>query len=166
MLEEAGDFSRIAAAGATDPASRRALNRRAVDCYGRAIAWHPRDPGLELNRANAFSDLGEAGAAERGYRRAIELQGGLEAAFQVRYYYAGHLARLWHARWHDRRSDPSPRRVEEALWQFEKAVALLDEAKAESLWELKPQRELRRQLEESIAFLRGARVEPRPPVTE
>jgi hypothetical protein len=162
MCEEAGDFSRIAGAEEADPEIRRTWNLRAVEFYRQAIASHPYDPGLELNRANALSELGEADAAEQGYLRAIELQGGLEAAFESRYYYAGHLFRLWYQRW----TDPGQRRAEEALWHFERALALLDEAKAESLWELQPQKELRRQIGEAVAFLRGARVVPRPPVTE
>ncbi len=156
MWEEAGHACRVAAAGTESPAAREAWNRRAVANYRAAMPLHPHHPGLALNLANALSELGENELAEQAYLESIELQGGLEAAFRARYYHAKHLYEMWYRRW----TDPDERRSGEALWAFRECLALLDESKEQAPWRNEERLALRRQVEEAIAFLEGARVRP------
>lgn len=160
VLQERGHASRIAAAAALeDPQARKTWNRAAVEAYQAAEAIHPFQPGLALNRANALSELGEAAAADAAYERALDLQGGLEAAFRTRFFYAKHLYSVWYQRW----TDPGQRRAAEARWAFEKALGLIAEAERQASWGDPERDALKAQIEKAIAFLEGARVEARAP---
>lgn len=129
----------------------------AAEAYRQGLLWHPYHPGLAVNLANALSALGYEDEASDNYARAIDLQGGLEAAFQARYYEAEHIYRLWYQRWREER------RAAEALGQFQKALALLDVAEPmipeTQRLEAKP---LRENLEQAITFLEGAKIVPQP----
>ncbi|MGD7653531.1 MAG: O-antigen ligase family protein [Verrucomicrobiales bacterium] len=74
------------------PASADDLSR-AVDDYAAAARLHPFDPTPRINRANLLSALGRTHEAETDYQTAIQLQGGMESAFQGHLQYSLHFAR-------------------------------------------------------------------------
>lgn len=157
LHEERGHLARELAA--VDEAAADRLNRTAVESYRRAAAAHPHHAGLAVNLANSLSALGEIEAADEQFERALELQGGLEAGFRVRFYYATHLYASWYRLW------TSERRAPEALRAFEKADELLEEAApmVTGMTKVKEIDPLRRGIRRSIEFLRGAGVEPAGP---
>jgi tetratricopeptide (TPR) repeat protein len=65
----------------------------AVRDYERAEKLHPYDPEPAINRANLLSQLEQDTEAETAFARAIQLQGGMEAAFKSRVSLASHLLR-------------------------------------------------------------------------
>ncbi|BCX48332.1 O-antigenpolymerase protein [Haloferula helveola] len=163
LLEVKASNARIAAsAPGIEPAERSRWNRIAAESYRAAADYHPYHPGLVINLANTLSDLGRNAEAEVAYLKAIELQGGLEDGFGSRFHYAKHLYALWYGRW----VDPDQRRAGEALWQFRKALKLLDDAKEQQGGYADGVKQLRVRLEEAIAFLEGARVEAVEPPPE
>ena len=150
------EIARDAAEPAALPADER--NRwleRAARNYDEAIRLHSYDPEWAINRANVLSSLGRDDEAERDYLRAIELQGGMEASFRSRYYFALHLYQRWYRIWIEER------REDEALYEFLRARDLLREANAAASTE--QSREALKGVEETIAFLEGAKVVPRAP---
>ncbi len=154
FFEEAANHARLAALD--DPDDRDRWNHRAARLYQQAEPLHPHHPGIALNLANTLSELGRIEEAEKSYERAITLQGGLESAFNARYFYAKHRYELWHHRWTEER------RSAEALWHFLRVRELLVEA--ENQGRKMPDRdELRKRVDEAIAFLEAARVEPQAP---
>ncbi len=131
--------------------------RKSAELFGEAAALHPFDPEWELNRANLLSALGRDEEAEESYVRAIQLQGGMEATFHARHYFALHLYRRWYRLWLEER------RAEEALAQFIRARDYLVEAQGtgSSGPQAKEATEALKGLEELISFLEGARVVPK-----
>lgn len=155
---EKGNYARTLATRPELPsADARKWNRVAADSYVEAAGYHPFHPGLRVNAANAWSDLGENQRAEEAYLAAAELQGGLEAAFFAKLAHAQHLYRLWYWKWHNERM------AAEALHEFRRARALLEESDALMIWGRREAEPLRESLAEVIGFLEGARVEARPP---
>ena len=172
--ELAGSFARVAREVSQReglPESDRAQwLADAAELYGQAAELNPFDPEWAVNRANVFSLLGRDVEAEREFERAIVLEGGMEGLFRARYYYAWHLHNRWYRAWtrpeaHDPDDiDFKERRASDALAGFLHARELLDEAAGMTeLWVRgKEESELIKGLEETIAFLEGARVKPTP----
>jgi len=75
---------------ATADASR-ALMERALGDYQKAAEFHPKDPAIAVNQANLLSFLGRDDEAEAQFANAIQLQGGMETAFNARLFLAWHL---------------------------------------------------------------------------
>jgi tetratricopeptide (TPR) repeat protein len=65
----------------------------AIRDYERAEKLHPYDPESAINRANLLSQLEQDSEAETAFARAIQLQGGMEAAFKSHISLASHLLR-------------------------------------------------------------------------
>lgn len=65
----------------------------AIRDYAEAEKLHPYDPAPVVNRANLLSQLEQSTEAEAAFNRAIQLQGGMEPAFQGHYSFASHLLR-------------------------------------------------------------------------
>jgi len=61
--------------------------------YRRASSLHRFDPQAAIGLANILSTLGRNAEAESAYSKAVELQGGMEAAFKAHYYSAKHYHR-------------------------------------------------------------------------
>lgn len=88
--ERAENFQRQAARSPRGTSDEAALNR-AVDDYREASALHPFAAGPVVNRANLLGLLGRDGEALQQFDRAINLQGGMEAAFKGAYSKAAYL---------------------------------------------------------------------------
>jgi O-antigen ligase/tetratricopeptide (TPR) repeat protein len=71
----------------------REIATLAIHDYQRAEELHRYDPGPAINRANLLSQLEQDTAAEAAFIRAIQLQGGMEPAFQGHIAFASHLLR-------------------------------------------------------------------------
>jgi O-antigen ligase/tetratricopeptide (TPR) repeat protein len=63
----------------------------AIQDYAKAETLHPFDPTSAINRANLLSKLEQDDEAEVAFTRAIQLQGGMEAAFKSRMSLANHF---------------------------------------------------------------------------
>jgi tetratricopeptide (TPR) repeat protein len=152
----AAELARDAAEPAALPADER--NRwleRTARLYDEAVRLHPYDPEWAINRANVLSSLRRDDEAERDYLRAIELQGGMEASFRSRYHLGLHLYQRWYRIWLEER------REDEALHEFLRARDLLRAANSAASTE--QSRAALKGVEETIAFLEGAKVVPRAP---
>jgi O-antigen ligase len=158
LAGKAGHQCRAAAAQALLPSEQREWLTQATDFYATAAKLNPYDPEWPVNRANLLATLGRADEAEQEFEQAIELQGGTERNFRARFYLASHLYRRWYDAW------VKERRAEEALGQFLRARELLREADRQGgLGQLgKEAKELVTGLDETIRFLEGAQVRPKP----
>lgn len=158
LEEERGRVARMEAVGKSEHAEAFSYwNTEAATAFKAATIAHPFHPGFQVNLGNILSELQRDEEAEEAFRRAIELQGGLESAFRVRLCYARHLYRRWYQIWQDER------RAEEALHEFLRARDLLDQSDDQSLWGYEDSRALRANLDKVIGFLEGAQVVPVPP---
>ena len=63
----------------------------AISDYRQAMRLHPKNPELMVNFANLLSQKQQDQEAEAAYERAIQIQGGMEPAFQAHYFLANHL---------------------------------------------------------------------------
>lgn len=135
-------------------------NYVAAEAFTQASQYHPFHPGIQVNKANTLSDLGENEQAEEAFQRATKLQGGLEAGFQAKFFHAQHLYRLWYERW------TKERRAAEALHEFLRARKILESAENDVIWHHAELKALGKKLDSTIEFLEGARVQPKPPSAE
>lgn len=94
----------------------------AIRDYQQAGNLHSHDPGIQVNLANLLSAERRDLEAEAAYQRAIQLQGGMEPAFQARYFLATHLLRKGQRQFTT--DDPSPTlaTLEVAAEQMERSV--------------------------------------------
>jgi tetratricopeptide (TPR) repeat protein len=76
-----------------DPELRADRFARSVEADATAARLHPYDPQIAVNYALALSWSGRDADADREFRRALELQHGVEGAFQVQYNYGTALYR-------------------------------------------------------------------------
>jgi len=76
---------------APDAAANRDLMKQVLADYQKAARYHPKDPSIALNRANLLSFFGRDAEAEAQYANAIQLQGGMETAFNAMLLSAWHL---------------------------------------------------------------------------
>jgi len=76
-----------------NPELRAGRLDRAIQAYAEAARLHPYDPQIAVNDALALSEDGRLKEAQSEFRRAVELQHGLEAAFHARYIYGQELCR-------------------------------------------------------------------------
>ena len=96
--------------------------QKAIQDYQKAGNLHPYDPAIQVNLANLLSKEAKNTEAEEAYDRAIRLQGGMETAFQARYFLATHL--LGKAQRQFTTEDPAPTlaTLEIASQQMERSV--------------------------------------------
>ena len=100
---------------------RRELFAKSADACAVAARLHPLDPQIAANHAQALSWLERNGDAEAEFRRAQDLQQGLESAFRIRYVHSRHLYRKG---WKLVQEEKLPA----AAACLEEAATLLDEA--------------------------------------
>ena len=132
-------------------------NEAPVDAYSTAFEMHPFNPEIAVNLGNSCAIAGSTNEATKYLEQAVKLQGGLETGFRARYYLASHLYQTWQNRW------IKERRADEALGQFLRAQALLEEADPMIPWTLRNESEgLNKGIAESIDFLEGAGIKPAP----
>ena len=135
--------------------------KQAILSYETALTQHPYHPGMAVNLANSLGVLGRNEEAERWFRKAIELQGGLEGAYKARFCYARFLYTLWYDRW------TNERRSSEALGEFRQALRLLDEAESSGGWWIKRDVvSLREEVQRSVDFLEGAGIGAEPVIED
>ncbi|MES2438923.1 MAG: O-antigen ligase family protein [Verrucomicrobiota bacterium] len=123
--ERAAIFQNIAAQGTGAEADKAAAD--AINDNTRAAALHPHEPEIAVNLANLLSMEQRDSEAETAYERAIQLQGGMEPAFQAHLCLANHLMRKG-ARQFDK-NDPSP-----ALATLEVAAQQMEQSVKEMRW--------------------------------
>ena len=118
------DRAMLSQAAAATPAGRTTeeTTQNAIRDYQQAGNLHSYDPGIQVNLANLLSQKRRDSEAEAAYDRAIRLQGGMEPAFQARYFLATHL--LQKAQRQFTAEDPSPAltTLELAAQQMEQSV--------------------------------------------
>ena len=101
--------------------------QNAIQDYESAGNLHSYDPGIQVNLANLLSKNQRDFDAEASYHRAIQLQGGMEPAFQARYFLATHL--LGKAQRQFTAQDPSP-----ALTTLELAAQQMEQSVKDMRW--------------------------------
>ena len=99
--------------------------QKAIQDYQKAGNLHSYDPAIQVNLANLLSQKRRDPEAEAAYDRAIQLQGGMETAFQARYFLATHL--LGKAQRQFTTEDPAPTlaTLEVASQQMERSMNYL-----------------------------------------
>jgi tetratricopeptide (TPR) repeat protein len=93
LFQQRGIHHQQAAADEAPPDRARSLYELALVDYQRASELHPYDPNSVVASANLLSLFRKNEQAEADFKRAIRLQGGMEAAFQANFNYATHLHR-------------------------------------------------------------------------
>ncbi len=114
----------LSQAAASKPAGRITTEstQSAIRDYQQAGNLHSYDPGIQLNLANLLSEEERDAEAEAAYDRAIRLQGGMEPAFQARYFSATHLLRKAQRQFTAQDPSPTLTTLEAAAQQMEQSV--------------------------------------------
>ncbi|MBC8128105.1 MAG: O-antigen ligase family protein [Gloeobacteraceae cyanobacterium ES-bin-144] len=87
--ERASIYQEIARS--SDAVETQTATEQAIRDYQKAFQLSPRDPSLALNTANLFSQLHRDSEAEEWYSKAIQLQGGMERAYNCHYFLSTHF---------------------------------------------------------------------------
>lgn len=155
-----GDQALIGASKTDSENLRRNLNAEAISSYQEAARFHPYEPGLALNMGNAYINLGKYDEAAHWLRKAVELQGGLEAAYKARYY----LGICYYEHGYDEWTNSQKRRPEFALWYFLRAQTTMEEAIRQASHKRDPDYDvLLDRINKSIAILKAGKVLPVAP---
>lgn len=109
----------MAAADSPDAAK---FAERAIADYAQAEARHPYDPEPAINRANLLDGLQRDAEAEAAYTRAIQLQGGMEAAFRAHFLFSQALLRKGVRQYRAENPGPTLETTELAAQQVELAI--------------------------------------------
>jgi hypothetical protein len=118
----------------------------AINDYEKAERLHPYDPKSVINRANLLSQLQRNPEAEDAYKRAIDLQGGMEAGFLGHLSLASHLLRKGLRQF-------NPAEPAAALRSLEIAAQHMEEAAKQIHW---PPPDTRVSIHESLGVAREA----------
>jgi tetratricopeptide (TPR) repeat protein len=121
LFQQRGIHHQQAAATEPSPDRARSLHELALADYQKVSELHPFDPNSVVASANLLSLFGKNEQAESDYKRAIELQGGMEAAFQAHFNYAKHLHRKALAKFDRENSAPALATLQMAVQQIEQA---------------------------------------------
>ncbi|QTN32196.1 O-antigen ligase family protein [Akkermansiaceae bacterium] len=125
LYQKRGLTCQRAAAAETSAEISRSFIKQALADFQASSELHPYDPAAAVGYANLLSNLGRHAEAEAAYTRAIQLQGGMEAAFKSYLSSAKHF--------HGKAlSEYDPGRPADSLADFQIAARHIDKAFADS----------------------------------